>query len=482
MDRRAIAGGFIAVLTLLLAGCGGGVDAPERTPPAQADGSRVQVGPLMVEPADASGLQMQVIPNDDGAGFVALSGSTVTWMGIQQMLDRIVFVRGGDLWLCDLFGGNEVRLTTDGTDVDDRFPDWSPTGARIAWQRAEPNEGSPPPPPDSEIVAMKPDGSNWSYLTDNTAEDRHPSWAPDGRELAFDSIRGSQRDVYVMDGSGSNQAKLTDLATQDYGAQWAADGSRILFVSTRDGNREVYRMDSGGSGQTRLTDSAGDESGVCDNPLADELAWALGGDIYTRASGSATRFTDQSHTDAWPAYSTGADYICFASDRGGSTDLWLQQTTAPHRLYQVTTAGGTQPDPGGRALQVGRVLVGAAGEDRGYDPTFGTWQAGIVAFDGNGYLNSVVVDIPTADLPTLTVTPLPDVGDDLVGVTISADHLDGIAQDAGAGREPIRWEAPEGSEDGTSAATIYLDAQTGEVSSVAFGQATSYPAGAGGQP
>ena len=47
-------------------------------------------------------------------------------------------------------------------------------------------------------------------LTNNSAQDEEPAWAPDGRRLAFVSTRGGNADIYVMNADGSNVAQLTN--------------------------------------------------------------------------------------------------------------------------------------------------------------------------------------------------------------------------------------------------------------------------------
>ena len=54
------------------------------------------------------------------------------------------------------------------------------------------------------------DGSNERQLTDNPWQDYHPAWSPDGKQIAFQSYRGGDTDIYVMDADGSNERQLTD--------------------------------------------------------------------------------------------------------------------------------------------------------------------------------------------------------------------------------------------------------------------------------
>jgi Tol biopolymer transport system component len=68
---------------------------------------------------------------------------------------------------------------------------------------------------------MDADGSNKINLT-NTADinDRQPDWSPDGSKIAFASHRDDNRDIYVMDADGSNEIRLTTHTSLDEFPDW----------------------------------------------------------------------------------------------------------------------------------------------------------------------------------------------------------------------------------------------------------------------
>lgn len=105
---------------------------------------------------------------------------------------------------------------------------WSPTNEQIALVS---NDSS-----DDEIWVVNRDGSNLLQLTSSNLEynareigkntffpevNRHPSWSPDGKQIAFWSNRNSgRRQIWVMGADGSNPFKLSKNNANDWDPVW----------------------------------------------------------------------------------------------------------------------------------------------------------------------------------------------------------------------------------------------------------------------
>ncbi|NJK88934.1 MAG: hypothetical protein HC923_05685 [Myxococcales bacterium] len=88
-------------------------------------------------------------------------------------------------------------------------------------------------------------------LTTDPADDRDPSFAPDGRHIAFTSLRHDAKgDILVASATGEGSARrLTDESTSDRQPVFSPDG-RLVFFSAADGlePERVYVVGVDGKG------------------------------------------------------------------------------------------------------------------------------------------------------------------------------------------------------------------------------------------
>ena len=104
---------------------------------------------------------------------------------------------------------------------------------------------------------MKPNGSDLTQRTADTARHGSPDWSPDGRQIAFSRFHGPLVDIFVMNADGSNVTQITQSGGAVMPA-WSPNGQRIAFA-TWDGGRAygVSIMNADGSDVTTLTQAVG---------------------------------------------------------------------------------------------------------------------------------------------------------------------------------------------------------------------------------
>ena len=112
------------------------------------------------------------------------------------------------------------------------------------------------PTGDVEIFAMDVKGTNLKNLTNNSVYDGAPDWSPSGAKIAFTSNRNSSDDIYSMNADGSGQTRLTRNATAESFAIWSPNGRKIAFQTLRQGDYELFTMRANGESQMPLTNNA----------------------------------------------------------------------------------------------------------------------------------------------------------------------------------------------------------------------------------
>lgn len=160
-----------------------------------------------------------------------------------------------DIFVMNLADSSVVNLTHN-TDLN-YFPDWSPDGKRIVWQR-QANIQSTPKNTHNQIWTMNADGSDAKIITNDPHGDYYfPTWLPDGKRIAAVSCYENNGgcDLTVMQPDGTHQINLTHRTkpSEDIGYfTMSPDGKQFLVLRGSEDTRGFYLMNSDGSNITLL--------------------------------------------------------------------------------------------------------------------------------------------------------------------------------------------------------------------------------------
>ena len=236
--------------------------------------------------------QITDIPGEETMPALSPDGTTVAFAAR---------VNGSwDLFSQRVGGRNRVTIAGD-PNRNETGPVFSPDGQRLAFFELDDDGG---------IFVAGATGESVRRVADSGF---HPAWSPDGRSLAFSTeeiynpySRTGTSVLRAVDLESGAVRPITEPETFD-GAQpvWSPSGSRIAFWSNTNGQRDLYTVAASGGAPVPL--------------LVDvDLDWC-------------------------PAWSHDGRYVIFASDRGGSMNLWRigvdESTGQPRGIPEPITTG-----------------------------------------------------------------------------------------------------------------------------------------------
>jgi len=169
------------------------------------------------------------------------------WSPVSDSL-VVVGVKDGrsDLWLLDSGTGESRRLTDD--TWDEKEPTWSPDGRRVTFS----SERSTP----LVLHPLRHERGFGAYglfdldvasggirpLLDTHGDDFSPAWSADGRKLAFITDRSGTPNIALFDTADSTITQLTDVLGGVKSLSWSRENDRLVFSAFNRGGFDVFAV------------------------------------------------------------------------------------------------------------------------------------------------------------------------------------------------------------------------------------------------
>jgi Tol biopolymer transport system component len=115
---------------------------------------------------------------------------------------------------------------------------YSPNGRRIAFASVRSGLHA--------VWISNDDGSDLVQISNPHDVSGSPQWSPDGNRIAFDSFRQHRWEIYVADVAERKPRRLVSNISDVIRPYWSRDGNWIYFKSRETGRVGVYRCPASG--------------------------------------------------------------------------------------------------------------------------------------------------------------------------------------------------------------------------------------------
>jgi len=207
-----------------------------------------------------------------------------------------------------------------------------------------------------DIYLQRVGGENATNLTpDSKEDDWSPAFSPDGQSIAF-RRDGEGQGIFVMGATGESAHRVADFG---FNPAWSPDGKELVVATegltdptSRATRSQLWRIDVVSGEKKQIPMKQDDAVQPSWSPHGKRIAfWGLPTGtgkrvLYTVAveGGEATALNDDNFFNWCPVWSPDGRYLYFASDRGGSMNLWRrpmdEQTGEPLGEPEPVTSSG----------------------------------------------------------------------------------------------------------------------------------------------
>jgi TolB protein len=146
-----------------------------------------------------------------------------------------------DIYVINARDGKILRRLTNNRSIDSGAA-WSPNGNEIAF--VSDREGGP------QIFVMNADGSNQRRVSMNGNYNTTPSWNPrkGTRQLAYTTRADRTFDIVTLDLASGKMVRITQNEGVNEEPSWAPNGRAIAFASHRPGGTGIWIAGVDGKG------------------------------------------------------------------------------------------------------------------------------------------------------------------------------------------------------------------------------------------
>jgi len=291
-------------------------------------------GPMSLLSYDTKTKSVSAALQNDGLDFKSASAGP----------DAIVIEQFGAIWLYDPKSGTahkvDIRISGDLPQLRPRFvnvasrivhADISPTGLRAVFEAR------------GEILTVPAEKGDIRNLTNTPgADERYPSWSPDGTRIAYFSDQSGQVALYIKNQNGQDEAQKIDLGTPPsyfYFPTWSPDSKKIAYADRRlnlwyvdvEKKTPVKVFHDRFTGDQQIYRSAWSPDSKWLAYTQQELSHMRSVFLYSLETGQSQRVTDGMSDSFSPVFDRSGKYLYLLSstDAGPTMDSSMDSFNRP---------------------------------------------------------------------------------------------------------------------------------------------------------
>ena len=184
-----------------------------------------------------------------------------------------------------------------------------------------------------------------------------PRFSPDGKKIimSYSSPEVGNSEIYLLDLATRRKTRITNSIAIDVSASFAPNGKQIVFNSDRNGRRHLYVIDSNGKNIKRISREGGSYYTPVWSPRGDMIAFTKqeGGQFYIgvmETDGSNERMIAKSFHVEGPTWAPNGRYLLYFKEErtaedgsGGESSLYSIDLTGYNERKIFTPLGGSDP-------------------------------------------------------------------------------------------------------------------------------------------
>lgn len=254
---------------------------------------------------------------------------------------HLAFVRrstqGKEVWVSD-WDGRNAQVVAGGTNVLNVLPALLPDASGVAFTSYR--TGRP-------MIFLQRFGGPAVPLVKSDHMATGIAFSPDGKRIAYSLAVAESTQIWLARADGSGAKQVTDTPYFiNTSPSWSPDGKRLAFVSNQGGSPQIYVMSAEGTGIRRLTFQGNYNQTPDWSPRGDLIAFTARDerrafDLFTVdvESGKITRLTQDQGDNEEPTFSPNGRLIIFASNRTGTSRLFVMGSDGSNPLALPMDAG-----------------------------------------------------------------------------------------------------------------------------------------------